>query len=163
MPSWKTTTLSPDTTLVKPLVITGQQQSNCGSRLFSYWVRVKSLSYMLVTHWKHLSWRTGILIFMFDLARRGCKGYQQYQRQKMPKLSYLCFKTASCIFNLYQILWKMEQSALEEKRHNRNVYLHTKISVRSLRQAMSFPCGVRDSEYTQSLGCNTLRSVETNI
>lgn len=47
---------------------------------------------------------------------------------------------------------------LKEERVRNSVYLHTKISVTSLRQATSFPCGVRDSEYTQSLGCSNRRS-----
>lgn len=41
--------------------------------------------------------------------------------------------------------------------------VHTKISVTSLRQATSFPCGVRDSEYTQSLGCSNRCSTGTNV
>lgn len=41
--------------------------------------------------------------------------------------------------------------------------VHTKISVTSLRQATSFPCGVRDSEYTQSLRCSNRRSSRTNV
>lgn len=52
---------------------------------------------------------------------------------------------------------------LKEECVRNNVYLRTKISVTSLRQATSFPCGVRDSEYTQSLGRSNRRSSVTNV
>lgn len=62
-----------------------------------------------------------------------------------------------------QHLWPRPKSMhSKEECLRKSVSLRTKISVTSLRQATSFPCGVSDSEYTQSLGCSNRRSLVTN-